>query len=124
MSAPKSRRARRSPRRKAGRTAARKTERKIRFRLVVEAQEMIVEYKPNWSEGEFAVGHFEFRSPFDPPRRISVSETGYLSHFAPMEEIAAYASPEEYARAFVLSVLASGRKGKTTALDRDQLSLF
>ncbi len=112
-----------SPRRKAGR-AVRKTERKIRFRLVVEAQEMIVEYKPNWSEGEFAVGHFEFRSPFDPPRPTVVSETGYLSHFAPMEEIAAYDSPEAYARTFVLAVLNRGRKRQSSETGGEQLSLF
>lgn len=110
-----------SPRRKAGRAQARKTERKLRFRLVVEAQEMIVAYKPNWSGGEFAVGHFEFRSPFDPPRPIVVSETGYLSHFVPMEELAACDSPESYARAFVLAVLNRGRKPKA---DGEQLSLF
>jgi hypothetical protein len=38
-----------SPRRKAGRVAARKRKHKVRFRLVVEAQEMLVSYEPNWS---------------------------------------------------------------------------
>jgi len=44
----------------------------ITFILVVEAQEMIVTYQPNWMTD---VGHFEFRSPEEPPRRIPVSET-------------------------------------------------
>ena len=43
-------------------------------------------------------GHFEFRSPHQPPRRIPVSETGYRSHFAAMDDIEATDSPQEYAR--------------------------
>ena len=85
---------------------------------------MIVAYEPNWSEGELASGHFEFRSPFDPPRRIAISETGYRSHFAPMEEIESYASPEEFARAFVLACLKSIRKGKEEIANDGQMSLF
>jgi hypothetical protein len=46
----------------------------ISFTLVIEAQEMIVTYQPNWMTD---VGHFEFRSPEEPARRIPVSETGY-----------------------------------------------
>ena len=114
--------AQRSPRRKAGRKAVRKAKRTVTFRLVVEAQEMIVTYEPNWSEGEFAFGHFEFRSPCDPPRRIVVSETGYLSHFAPMEEIASIGGPEAFAKAYVEAVL----RGTRTCDPRvsDQLSLI
>lgn len=37
----------------------------ITFTLVVEAQEMIVTYQPDWMTD---VGHFEFRSPHEPPR--------------------------------------------------------
>jgi len=124
MSAPKPGRRERSPRRKAGRTAVPKPKRKIAFRLVVEAQEMLVEYEPNWSEGEYAFGHFEFKSEHKPPRRIAISETGYQSHFAPMAEIEAYESPEAFARAFVESVLGSTRKGKSGPMNSDQLSLF
>jgi hypothetical protein len=124
MSAPKPGRRERSPRREAGRTAVPKPKRKIAFRLVVEAQEMLVEYEPNWSEGEFACGHFEFKSPHKPPRRIAISETGYQSHFAPMAEIDAYESPEAYARAYVESVLNAFQKGKSRMTDRKQLSLF
>jgi hypothetical protein len=43
----------------------------ITFTLVIEAQEMIVTYQPNWMTD---VGHFEFRSPHEPARRIPVSE--------------------------------------------------
>jgi hypothetical protein len=44
-------------------------------------------------------GHFEFRSPHEPPRRIPISETGYRSHFAPMDDVEASTSPQEYMRA-------------------------
>jgi hypothetical protein len=116
--------AQRSPRRKAGRKAVLQAKRTSTFRLVVEAQEMIVSYEPNWSDGEFACGHFEYRSPHEPPRRISVSETGYRSHFAAMAEIERYASPEEYARAFVLACLHSERKGKQEGGNDRQSELF
>ncbi len=53
-----------------------RTRKKITFRLTVEAQEMVVDYKPHYLKD---VGHFEFRSPHEPPRRIPVSETGYRS---------------------------------------------
>ena len=89
------------------------------FTLVVEAQEMIVKYVPDWMVD---MGHFEFKSPHEPPRRISVSETGYRSHFAPMDEVKAARSPEDYARGVVLGFL--GSRGKTRCEDRDQLSLI
>ena len=74
--------------------------RAITFSLVVEAQEMIVKYIPNWMAD---TGQFEFRSPHKPPRRIPVSETGYRSHFANMEDVQASPSPHDYARDFVLA---------------------
>jgi len=114
--------AQRSPRRKAGRKAVRKAKRTVTFLLVVEAQEMIVTYEPNWSEGEFAFGHFEFHSPHEPPRRIPVSETGYRSHFASMEEIASFEGPEAFAKAYVEAMLR--RTQPRSALGTDQLSLF
>ena len=85
---------------------------------------MVVEYQPNWMSGEFACGHFEFRSPHDAPRRIPVSETGYLSHFAPMDEIIAFGGPEDYARAFVRHVLDKTRELRATPLSRTQFSLL
>jgi hypothetical protein len=88
----------------------------VSFRLVVEAQEMIVDYQPNWLED---IGHFEFRSPHEPARRIPVSETGYCSHFADIEDIAACPSPQDYARDYVLSCLRRSITG-----DKRQLMMF
>ncbi len=122
MSARKPKPAKRAPRRKAGRRTAPKAKRKISFRLVVEAQAMIVRYTPNWSDGEFAQGMFEFNSPHKPPRRIAISETGYRCHFAPMEDVKAARSPQSFAHNIVLALLANG-KG-TKSIDHRQLCLF
>ncbi len=78
---------------------------------------MIVSYQANWMPG---VGHFEFRSPHEPPKRIPVSETGYRSLFAPMEEIAAFDSPQDYAREAALSML----RKRPADNDPRQLVLF
>jgi hypothetical protein len=107
----------RPPRRKAGSIAKPKSMRTTTFRITIEAQEMIVTYEPNWLDG--SNGHFEFTSPHEPRRRIVVSESGYLSHFVPMDAIKTFKSPEDYARAFVTSILESRRKPT-----RGQLSLF
>jgi hypothetical protein len=90
----------------------------VTFTLTVEAQEMIVQYQADWMPD---MGHFEFSSPHEPPRRIPVSETGYRSHFAPMEDVVASSSPQDYARDFVLSQIRSYSNAKT---DRNQLPLF
>jgi hypothetical protein len=81
---------------------ARSKSKQQKFRISVEGQEMLVEYEPDWMDG---MGHFQFRSPFKTPRRIPVSETGYRSHFADMEEIEAADSPEDYARRYALSLI-------------------
>jgi hypothetical protein len=91
----------------------------ITFTLVIEAQEMIVTYQPNWMTD---VGHFEFRSPEEPARRIPVSETGYRSHFASMADVKASTSPQDYARDVVLGMLRS-RENPTTEKS-NQLPLF
>jgi hypothetical protein len=65
---------------------------RIAFTLSIEGQEMIVDYRPDYL-GD--VGHFEFRSPHEPPRRIPVSETGYRSYFAAMEDVKAASSPRD-----------------------------
>jgi hypothetical protein len=91
----------------------------ITFTLVVEAQEMIVEYRPDWMTD---VGHFEFRSPHEPARRIPFSETGYRSHFASMEKVEASSSPQDYACDVVLGWLRS--RGKAACEESDQLPLF
>jgi hypothetical protein len=111
-------------RRKAGRRPAPKAKRKHSFRLTIEGQEMLVSYKPDYFGGEFAQGHFEFRSPHKPPRRIVVSETGYLSHFAPMAEVGSCGGPETFVREFVDAILNRTRKIKLGKQNNDQLSLF
>jgi hypothetical protein len=93
---------------------------KIRFTLTVEAQEMVVDYQPHWLKD---VGHFEFRSPHQPPRRIPVSETGYRSHFGDMDEIEAMDSPQEYARVVVLAQL-RGQSIAPVEADEEQPMLF
>ena len=97
-----------------------RTGKKITFKLTVEAQEMVVDYKPHWMKD---LGLFEFRSPCKPARRIPVSETGYRSHFADMAEIEAAASPKEYARLAVLAIL-HGKSQAAAKVDDDQLALF
>jgi len=89
------------------------------FKIVVEAQEMIVSYEPNWIAD---TAHFEYRSPHKPPRRIPVSDTGYLSHFAAKEEIEAAASPQDFAREIALALLRADRAPDDE--DGGQLRLF
>jgi hypothetical protein len=79
-------------------SAASKRPRPQRFKLIVEAQPMIVRFTPNYMTGGYPCGHFEFSSPHKPARRIPVSTTGYWSHFAPMDEVEEADSPEDYAR--------------------------
>lgn len=113
---------RKSPRRKAGRDA-RKELKKLRFTLTVEGQQMRVTFTADKFGGDIAPhGHFEFNSPFDPPRRIPVSETGYLSHFVPKADLEIAGSPQEYARSFVETALCLGKKRAVT--DGRQISLF
>jgi len=83
-----------------------------------------VTYTPNYFGGEFAQGQFEFRSPHRPARRIVISETGYLSHFAPMAEIEAADSPQDYAQEIVLAHLNRSGAVRDAAERRGQLSLF
>jgi hypothetical protein len=51
-----------------------------------------------------------------------VSETGYRSHFAQMEDVKAASSPQEYARDVVLALLRSRHPARSK--DRDQRPLF
>lgn len=113
----------RSPRRKAGRAAKRKPS-KLKFKLTVDAQDMLVEYTPNYFDGEFAQGHFEFRSPYKPSRGIPVSRTGYLSHFSPMAQIEWVGNPEEFARRIVDSILGATSKDTLSMRKAGQMSLF
>src|ERR1700729_1914493 len=101
-------------RRKKARPArlARKT-----FTITVEAQPMVVSYQPLRS----GYGHFEFRSPQKPPRRIPVSEAGYHSYFASIEDVKEARSPKDFAREFVFAVLRSKQSRRD---DPRQLALF
>ena len=90
------------------------------FTLTIEAQEIHVRYDPAFGCG---YGHFEFRSPHEPPRRIPVSETGYRSAFAPLHEIEEASSVEVYARELALAIM-RGKSGPDDADDDEQLDLF
>lgn len=103
-------------RRKKARGAKR---RKLTFTIVVEAQPMLVAYEPRGLAAGYA--HFEFRSLHNPPSRIPVSETGYLSHFAATRDVTRARSPQNYARAVVLAKLNSTQ---TRPRDPRQLPLF
>ena len=93
--------------------------RKMTFRIVVEAQPMLVTYEPHWLKSDYA--HFEFRSPHKPARRIPISETGYKSHFASTEDVKNARSPETFARELVFSFLDSKQARSD---DPRQLALF
>jgi hypothetical protein len=100
----------------------------VRFTLTIEAQDMRVRYRPDYfTSADY--GHFEFRSPHEPARRIPVSETGYCSHFSPMWQIREAPSVEEYARAVALLLMRrrpepDDGEADELADDRRQLALF
>ena len=62
-----------------------------------------------------------FPEAHKPPRRIPVSETGYFSHFASMEEVKAAKSPQDFAREEPLALLRSRRRSGDHA---NELPLF
>jgi hypothetical protein len=93
--------------------------RKTMFKIVVEAQPMLVSYEPRWRGSGFA--HFEFRSPHKPARRIPVSETGYKSLFARMDDVSQLESPQAFVRAHVCAILDAKRSRPG---DPRQLALF
>jgi hypothetical protein len=108
------------PRRKAGRVSPKRKARKLIFPLVIEGQEMRVVFTPDKFDGQ---GHFEFESPHKPRRRILVSETGYRSHFAPMDEIKAAGGPKGFARELVLAAVRAIER-RMKGYDVRQLALF
>jgi hypothetical protein len=87
------------------------------FTITVEAQPMVVSYQPLRS----GYGHFEFRSPHKPARRIPVSETGYRSHFASIADVKEARSPQDFARQFAFALL---RSMQSRPEDPRQLTLF
>lgn len=54
------------------------------FSLVFDGQDITVNYRANYFSG---YDHFEFVSPYEPPRPIPSSETGYRSYFEPSEDV-------------------------------------
>jgi hypothetical protein len=105
-----------SSRREAGVREPR-AKRELTFRIVIDSQEIMVVYKPNWMPD---MAHFEFRSPHEPRRPIPFSETGYRSHFADMAEVNSFPSPQDYARDTALEYFNALRKPP----DDDQLAMF
>lgn len=89
------------------------------FTITVEAQPMRVRYEPN-AFGEMA--HFEYQSPYEPPRRIPYSDTGYFSHHASMDRVKAAKSPADFARNELLALMRYGMKGYSR--DIVELPLF
>jgi hypothetical protein len=87
--------------------AQRAKKRRLTFKIFVEAQPVVVHYQPNWMED---MGQFEFRSPYRPPRRIPVSDSGYYCHFASMEDVKAAKSPQDFAHKEALALLRSRRR--------------
>jgi hypothetical protein len=69
------------------------------FRLAAGGEELGVEYTPDYFPGG-GTDHFSFVSPHQPPRPHRLSETGYLSQFAPHDAVEACGGPRAYAALF------------------------
>lgn len=67
---------------------------------------------------------FRISQPAPAAGRIPVSETGYRSHFAPMPDIEAEASPQEYARLVALAFIRRAPAPTIRDEDYEQPSLF
>jgi hypothetical protein len=89
------------------------------FTITVEAQPIVVRYKPN-SFGEMA--NFEYRSPYRPARRIPFGEKGYFSCYASMSRVRAAKSPQEFARDELLGLMRY--RMKRYSRDNVELPLF
>ncbi|NEP10269.1 MAG: hypothetical protein F6K14_08625 [Symploca sp. SIO2C1] len=82
------------------------------FNIAVSGHAIQVEYTPR------KIGdsdHLAFRSPYNPPRPIPVSQTGYRSHFCTNQDIEAVGTPEDYAIAYCHALLRS-KKGQEPSL--------
>jgi hypothetical protein len=97
---------------------------KRQFKLTFEAQDMLVDYTPDYMTGSDPTALFEFRSPHQPSWRIPVSATGYRSHFAPMSAVEAEPIPEEYARLAALTFIRCAMKKPAGDADDEQPTLF
>jgi hypothetical protein len=79
------------------------------FTIEAEGVPVRVHYRPDY----FAImglAHMEFRSASEPPKPISISATGYRSHFCAPEAVAQLGTPEAYARAYCKAFLRRGRE--------------
>lgn len=76
------------------------------FVLTIDAQDIAVRYQPYCIGGHEPYAMLEFTSPHEPRRRIPVSESGYRSFFAPMDEIESAPSIERYASMLALLLAA------------------
>lgn len=122
MSAP-SRKAKRNPRRKAGKASRKSSPRKHVFNLVVEAQKVRVVYTPDFISGRYAMGSFLLESPYTPRRPIPGSAVGHMAHLASMKDIRRAGSPQAYARQVILAELREVDQ-RAKGYDSRQLGLF
>ena len=90
----------------------------ITFTLTIDAQKILVRYWPHYF---IAAGYarFEFTSPHNPPCKIQVSETGYLSYFLPQHEVDTTMDIKEFAYILAMALMAVN-----DTLEVEQLSLF
>jgi len=89
------------------------------FTVTIDGQVMDITFRPY----RFAnYGHLEFISPHKPLRRIPVSETGYFSHFFPMDEIEASEDIEIFIRELAIATMK--QKALPYEEDERQLTLF
>lgn len=95
----------------------------ITFEITIDSQPMIVHYEPDYIANYLA--HFEFHSPHHPPKQIPVSETGYRSHFAYVEELKDIPDIEEYIYQVAHAIIAQKSKMNFGSEDEEeQMSLF
>jgi hypothetical protein len=69
------------------------------FRLAAGGEELVVEFTPAYFPGG-GTDHFSFVSPHQPARPHCLSETGYLSQFAPHDAVEACGGARAYAALF------------------------
>jgi len=91
------------------------------FTISIDSQSIHVSFTP-YCFSEY--GHFIFRSPYDPPRRIPFSETGFKSYFAPMWQIEEYGTPQQCAEEIARLLWEAEKKKPADEKENDQLALF
>lgn len=86
------------------------------FTVHFDGQPIEVRYTKDYFAGH---DHFEFVSPYNPPKPIPVSETGYRSRFVPGEEVLNAARLELYAQELLVALMNAG-----SPINPDQFTLF